>query len=528
MKKILSILLFFLTFCSCAFSQGLFNNGALIVIQSSALVHVDGDANGKYTNNTGGGNDGRIDIDGNMEVEGNWTNNTFTDVLINNTDGNGWVKLNGAASSTQDITGNSKTVFENLEVNHATYGATCKLQNIQVNAQLLLTSGPLVLENNTFIVNNTATTGISRTSGYIVSETTNMSSRLQWNIGTAAAGNTFSIPFGTAAGSYIPFTASIGTAGTGAGNLTAATYPTAADNTPYASYPDAVSTMQGGNPLVADNSSNVVDRFWGITYNSFTSNPTATFSCTYTAAEGTGLTPANLQGQYFDVALTPDGWNSSLSGSGASYVVSGISGGNVSRVWTLVDKDNPLPVELLYFNPVCQGDKVISNWATASETNNDYFTVEKSADLSTWETVGVIPGSGSSSTMNTYSLTDNYPYVGFGYYRLKQTDFNGFINAFDPVAVSCNDNGNTPAFDFVSVYSDQNGNINIDFTYPTEGENFNFTIYDARGRLVVQQSKTAVSGFNQITFDPKDFAFGIYLIALSNNEKMISQKVLLK
>lgn len=87
------------------------------------------------------------------------------------------------------------------------------------------------------------------------------------------------------------------------------------------------------------------------------------------------------------------------------------------------DIDDPLPIELVRFRAVAEERTVRLSWATASETNNDFFTVERSRDAQQWETVQRIPGAGTSKVMNYYETVDDGPYRGASYYRLKQTDF---------------------------------------------------------------------------------------------------------
>jgi hypothetical protein len=55
-----------------------------------------------------------------------------------------------------------------------------------------------------------------------------------------------------------------------------------------------------------------------------------------------------------------------------------------------------LPVELLSFDVKCNG-KAHIRWSTATETNNDHFTLERSADAENWDFVANIPGAGNSN-----------------------------------------------------------------------------------------------------------------------------------
>lgn len=86
----------------------------------------------------------------------------------------------------------------------------------------------------------------------------------------------------------------------------------------------------------------------------------------------------------------------------------------------------PLPIQLLYFNAILDEEsKIKLDWQTAFELNNDYFSIERSKNGTDWELVTTIVGAGNSNTTLSYSITDNSPYNGVSYYRLKQTDFNG-------------------------------------------------------------------------------------------------------
>ncbi len=87
---------------------------------------------------------------------------------------------------------------------------------------------------------------------------------------------------------------------------------------------------------------------------------------------------------------------------------------------------SPLPIELLYFNAeIINKQSVLTTWETATELNNDFFTVEKSTNSLDWEIVGIIKGGGTTTQRLKYNYTDYLPYQGISYYRLKQTDFNG-------------------------------------------------------------------------------------------------------
>ncbi len=94
-------------------------------------------------------------------------------------------------------------------------------------------------------------------------------------------------------------------------------------------------------------------------------------------------------------------------------------------VWAALLEVIVLSIELAEFKAILEGTNVTLNWITASETNNDYFTIERSFDGKNWEALEQIQGAGNSSSPIYYSTIDINPYEGISYYRIKQTDFDG-------------------------------------------------------------------------------------------------------
>ncbi|MBL4668412.1 MAG: T9SS type A sorting domain-containing protein [Flavobacteriales bacterium] len=96
-----------------------------------------------------------------------------------------------------------------------------------------------------------------------------------------------------------------------------------------------------------------------------------------------------------------------------------------------------LPIALLSFNTTCiEGYNELS-WKTATEINNDFYTIEKSIDAKNFEVIARVNGAGNSNNINSYYFKDKHFLTGQVYYRLKQTDFNGNYEYFDIKAVDC-------------------------------------------------------------------------------------------
>ncbi|NRA10744.1 MAG: hypothetical protein HRT57_02165 [Crocinitomicaceae bacterium] len=94
----------------------------------------------------------------------------------------------------------------------------------------------------------------------------------------------------------------------------------------------------------------------------------------------------------------------------------------------IVEPVSSLPIELLGFYALNEERSVHTEWQTASEINNDFFTVERSADVKIWTVIGTVNGAGNSHDILDYSFRDNVPLNNLSYYRLKQTDYDNKIS----------------------------------------------------------------------------------------------------
>lgn len=86
---------------------------------------------------------------------------------------------------------------------------------------------------------------------------------------------------------------------------------------------------------------------------------------------------------------------------------------------------NALPIELSEFTARNMESGIQLDWITLSETNNEFFTVERSRNGIDFIPIGKIDGAGNSFLEEHYSWFDHSPNPGLNYYRIKQTDFDG-------------------------------------------------------------------------------------------------------
>ncbi len=104
---------------------------------------------------------------------------------------------------------------------------------------------------------------------------------------------------------------------------------------------------------------------------------------------------------------------------------------------TINSSTTPLPIELISFHATATSPGTVElTWATASEQDNAYFSIERSVDLLEWTTIISQSGAGNSSFQRNYGATDAEAMPGTSYYRLRQTDLNGVFTLSDVVPVN--------------------------------------------------------------------------------------------
>ena len=120
---------------------------------------------------------------------------------------------------------------------------------------------------------------------------------------------------------------------------------------------------------------------------------------------------------------------------------------------------NILPVTLIDFSAKYLANTITLNWTTALESDMAGFEIQKASGGIHFTTVATIPATGGLNGAS-YVMTDNQPFSGINYYRLKLTGKDGHftysnilkiaVNAIHSFSVFPN-----PAHDFISI----NGNI---------------------------------------------------------------------
>jgi len=390
---------------------------------------------------------------------------------------------------------------------------------------LALNDRYLDLNSNRLTVLNGSTAAITRTSGFIQSESLPASgySYLQWNIGNAPAGAAYSFPLGNiSTNSYIPFNFNVSTPGnSSSGYISVATYPTdpmqLPNNRPL---PLGVNALLNTNGV--ENADKTIDRFWMIHAGDYITKPVATITFTYRHTEWLGgnntIDEDDLQAQRL-IGIT---WQYPMTGwdtpANNTVTVSNVS--SYDTIWTLADNKSPLPVSLLSFDAKLQKNKsVLCNWLTAAEINNDHFEIERSKNGIDFESIGSVAGAGNSTSQLDYMYPDANPYSGLSYYRLKQVDFDGNFTYSEAKAVMIGMN----EIKYLAYPNPVANNLNLMFSDEVEFEG-TVRVVDIVGNIVLEKN-ISVGESQLVEVDLSNLANGNYVMQILSDGKFDQRKI---
>ncbi|GAA4385348.1 T9SS type A sorting domain-containing protein [Hymenobacter koreensis] len=362
-------------------AQDLTNDGAQITVGTGATLFV----NGNLTNKAGS----TLINNGTVELKGNFVNAGTVGA------GTGKVLISGTTD--QSLTAGGATLYQ-LEVAKPSGNTSVLLlpADVSVSNALTLTNG--------MVRTTGGATAIILPSGTISGEASGryVQGRLQVQRNATAG----TLNFGNGATLDV----------TGLGGVTATR--TAGLLQAGVSY--------GVNPSNA--AAKGIDRIWTI---SSASAPAGAVPITleWLSDNDNGLT--NFTNMQAWMAASPTTWQS-VGAAGAASTTATTRSFSFSSTslgtFTVSNRQNPLPVELVEFTAERRDADAYLRWVTASEKDNDYFDVESSTDGRTFSRIGTVRGNGTTSQRTTYELLDTrltrYQ-ADVIYYRLRQVDRDG-------------------------------------------------------------------------------------------------------
>lgn len=380
---------------------------------------------------------------GNFSVSGNYTRSgaaTFSN-------GGFTVTLNG--TSTQTLSAVGGETFSGLTINNTFATSPQIILNDMVSVSSTLTMTDGVVQSsaaNLLIMLNASAATIGSASSYV-------DGPIQYNMAVNATTRTLNFPIGRS-GNY--------------GAVSLRVRHSAATSYSYTAEVVASSATALGYTLATGTDRVSGLRYWdirrGLTASPLTTNNTnlvttgaanaPRLTINYVAADEVNQ-PANLTvvknisggTAWFNIGATAAG---SPTGSITTTAPSAnFTSFSMFALANLTGGTNPLPIELLSFDAKVDNHRVILTWATASELNNDFFTLERARNIEVFEPFGnPIEGKGTTSEKSDYTAFDENPIYGRSYYRLKQTDFDGAYT-YSPVKTIDYEG---PEFSILKVY----------------------------------------------------------------------------
>ena len=196
---------------------------------------------------------------------------------------------------------------------------------------------------------------------------------------------------------------------------------------------------------------------------------------------------------------------------GTDYVVKSVNVQGFSWFNGGGDNANPLPVELISFNGLCEDNQTTLSWQTASEFNSSYFEVQKSIDGINWRVINTQDASGNSTELLTYQAIDDSNTEENAYYRLNQVDENGEENMYDPIFIGCDETTSS-----IKTYPNPSDNS---FQLVVTDNNLigktTFEMIDIKGKIITSKAFNIVEGVNSLMIN-ENVQPGVYYIKLIN------------
>src|SRR6476661_634143 len=487
-------------FSNRAEAQDVYNNGAQITLTGGATLYVPGN----LTNTNSGPitNDGStVRVDGNvtnsasgnlnlgtagtMEVKGNVVNTATV------TPGTGTLQLTGTNAQALDLGGGS---VHNLIINNTAGTPLVTVpSNVTVNNQLTMTNG---------MVRTTATSRVILPNGATVTGETN---------GRFVAGNLEAQRTAVSGASAVTFPNGLtittnNNLGTVSVTRTAGLAPVLGTGAANVSY--------GVNP--SDANKKGIDQIWTVVAATQpAAGSPATVALTWLSDNDNGLTS-------FAAARI---WQNAGSGWTALGPYVNASGRSISTAvtalnkFTVSDYTAPLPVELISFNAVRQGEVAHLTWRTASEKNNDHFDVQVSTNGRDFRKFAEVAGQGTTSRPTDYQLNDpallayNADPV---YYRLRQVDTDGQESFSEVKSVRVEVTGFT-AVAYPNPATSQGTTVQIRTGEAGPAE---LTVYDATGRLLLGVKTELYTGTNEVKLEGAGrLATGAYFLKVNQGKQ---------
>ncbi len=171
----------------------------------------------------------------------------------------------------------------------------------------------------------------------------------------------------------------------------------------------------------------------------------------------------------------------------------------------------PLPIKLNSFHVETKERTAFFTWTTATEANNSYFAIERSANGKDFQTIGTVGGAGTSATEKNYQFTDAAPLRGINYYRLKQMDFDGRSEYSEIKAVKMSSGG------LVSLRPTEASEQLVITLQEAQIGNSELAIFDQLGRVIYRTN--IAEGSLEALVNVGNFNAGAYFVRIGTGSE---------
>jgi hypothetical protein len=209
------------------------------------------------------------------------------------------------------------------------------------------------------------------------------------------------------------------------------------------------------------------------------------------------------------------------------YVMIGVSNSNDGDVsgnhgfgdyWIVKLGGSVLPVKLISFTGKSESNSVKLSWQTSGEINSAFFEIEKSTDGNNFRQIGSAPTSGTTQSVKTYSFTDNKPFTGTNYYRLKQVDLDGRFTHSQVIKILLS-KGNELFTVFPNPVSDF-----MNISYQGTENKIQLRLLNVTGQQI---KKYEVKAQPNIRISISDLQKGVYFIEITDEKQVRSQRIVI-
>lgn len=176
------------------------------------------------------------------------------------------------------------------------------------------------------------------------------------------------------------------------------------------------------------------------------------------------------------------------------------------------------------------------DWSTLTESNSDWFVIERARGLGgiakecrvgkcgkyqDFVEIGRVKGAGNSSSPLSYTFTDPQPLPGLNYYRLRMVDMNG-QETYTAVVDAVVDGGGV----VLLAYPNPNNSILHVQASGQAGATGTLTMYNIEGKRVWERELSLSPEPQRIDIPVCDFASGVYLLKLRQGGKEEVRKLI--